>query len=111
MIHNELRRKTQNYLLRKGKNSEKRVEPRLVKGVKLRGGNAVKFFSKADTGWMDRWVLFKGLIFFCECKTQGKVPDPVQVSKREWLEENGFQVFVVDTQEKVDGFLKMLDML
>lgn len=92
------------------KNSEKRLEKRLFSEVQRRRGNAVKFFSGVDTGWPDRWVLLPGgRIYFIELKTEGETPDPIQVSKHKWLEKSGFQILVIDTDEKLNSFLNRID--
>lgn len=111
LIHNELKRILEKQLLRKPEFSEKWLEKYLVKEIAKRGGEAVKFFSAIDTGWMDRWILFKGHLFLCEMKSRNKKLEPRQRLKRRWAERKGFSVYRLHTKELVDEFLKTIDLL
>lgn len=95
---------------KQGRNLEKVLEKRLFEEVKKRNGRARKFFSAVSTGWPDRDILLPGNRYYpVELKTEGKTPTPLQKSRHRWLTENGFKIFVIDTHDKLDEFLNMID--
>lgn len=88
---------------------EKLLEARLVKEVKRRGGEAVKWISPAQGGLPDRIVLIPGgCVRFVETKTTGKKLDPLQRIWREKLEKMGFEYHVIDSNEALINFLEKL---
>ena len=85
---------------------EKTIETQLVKAVKRMGGRAVKFISPGFNGMPDRLVLLpEGRIAFVEVKAPGKKPRALQVARIEMLRDLGFQVFVLDSTEKIGEIL------
>lgn len=89
--------------------NEKLIEKKLREGVKKLKGEALKFFCMSFTGMPDRIVLMPGGRFwFVELKSTGKKPTPRQAVVHDWLRRLGFQVYVIDTQELLDGFLKLI---
>lgn len=89
--------------------NEKLIERNLRKGVKAKGGEALKLLSPYFTGLPDRIVLMpRGRIRFAEIKTTGKKLSPRQVIVIDWLRKMGFDVSVIDTEELLNEFLNEL---
>lgn len=86
---------------------EKQIENRLRKEVEKRGGLSIKFTSPAMAGVPDRLVVFpKSRLAFVELKAPGKGLRPLQLKRKTQLENLGLKVYVIDSYEKVDLFLK-----
>ncbi len=86
---------------------EKQIEQALVKAARKRGGVALKFVSPGMAGVPYRLVLFPGgRMAFVEVKAPGKKPRPLQLFRHEQLRRLGFRVYVVDSKEKIEGFLE-----
>jgi hypothetical protein len=89
--------------------NEKLIEQKLNKGVKDKGGLSIKFFSSWFTGMPDRIVLmYGGRIWFVEIKTTGKGLSARQKFVFALLEKMGFKVHVLDTEETLNKFLKLV---
>ena len=89
---------------------EKVLEARLRKAVEERGGMAVKLTSQLHRGLPDRLVLMPGgKAFFVEVKTTGKKPTKLQAAVHRILREQGFQVFVVDSEQTLQETLTRID--
>lgn len=89
---------------------EKELEKKFVETVKLIGGQAWKFTSPNMAGVPDRIVLLPGgKMFFAELKKPGEKLRPLQVKRKQQLEELGFQVEVIDSPEAIKTLtLKLL---
>ena len=75
--------------------------------MKKHGGLALKFISPGMAGVPDRIVLFpKGQIFFVELKAPGKKMRPLQLKRKEQLEQLGFKVYTLDSFEKIEEFIR-----
>lgn len=97
---------------------EAMVEAYLVERVEANGGTAEKFTSPARRNvpdrivcWPDRdWRLdFKPIpasACFVECKATGEEPTPAQLRDHNRRRAMGFRVYVVDSYESVDQFIK-----
>lgn len=96
---------------------EKEVEKYLVKRVEGCGGMAYKFTSPQRVNVPDRLVLvpaeivrfgvdYGGKSVFVECKAPGKEPTSGQLREHKRLTDMGFAVYVVDSYESVDHFMK-----
>jgi hypothetical protein len=92
---------------------ESDVEEYLVKEVEKRGGVAEKFSSPAKRSvpdrlvqWLDRGDWDVCSICFVECKKPGEPPAPAQARDHERRRGMGYRVYVVDSFEKVDLFIK-----
>lgn len=86
---------------------EKILERRLREEVKKMGGKAMKFVSPGNNGVPDRVVLFpNGKCCFVEVKSTGKKPTPIQSVVHKEFRALGFHVWVIDTKEGLDLFLK-----
>ncbi|MBU2249818.1 MAG: VRR-NUC domain-containing protein [Gammaproteobacteria bacterium] len=79
------------------------VESHLIKRVKQLGGKAYKWSSPSNRAVPDRLCcLPKAMLKLVECKAFGKTPTPLQAKVHKSLRELGYEVFVVDSKEKVD---------
>jgi hypothetical protein len=91
------------------KSIEKKLETNLFKLVKKLGGYALKFFCLSFTGMPDRIVLMPGgRIWFVEVKDTGKKPSPRQEFVIGWLRKLGFEVWIIDSEEKLNEFEKRI---
>lgn len=86
--------------------NEKLIERKLVSLVRTKGGLAIKFFCPSFTGLPDRIVLMpKGRVYFAELKTTGEKLRARQVIVKKQFEDLGFEVFVIDTELKLQEFI------
>jgi len=86
---------------------EKNIEAKLRRVVKNMGGIALKFTSPGMTGMPDRLVLLpEGKIYFVELKAPDMDLRPLQLKRKDQLEKLGFKVYVIDSYEKIDLFIK-----
>ena len=77
--------------------AEKKLEQKLVKAVKEKGGLCPKLVSPGTDGMPDRMVLLPGgRIIFIEVKAPGKKPRPLQELRHKQLRGLGFEVYVMD---------------
>lgn len=86
---------------------EKLIEEYFVREVKKAGGLALKVNSSSMRGLPDRMVLLpNGILFFAEMKATGKTARALQNFVHNKLKALGFEVYVVDSNEKVKEVLK-----
>jgi len=87
---------------------ESSVEDYLKREVEKVGGEVRKVQWPGRAHAPDRLVLFPRKRTNCmvELKAPGKEPRPGQVREHTRLRNAGFKVFVIDTKEQVDGFIK-----
>jgi hypothetical protein len=95
---------------------ESDVEAYLVAEVEKRGGVAEKFSSPAKRSVPDRLILWPGIkmslsvvgakVHFVECKAPGEMPTPAQLRDHKRRRDMGFHVWVVDSYESVDNYLR-----
>lgn len=86
---------------------EKAVEAYLRQRVKAAGGIALKLVCPGWTGVPDRLIVLPGgRVYFAETKDFGKKPRLKQQLMHERLRALGFQVFVPDSKDAVDGMLE-----
>ncbi len=86
---------------------EKQIEARLKREVKKVGGLALKFASPGNAGVPDRIVLLPyGKVVFVELKAPGKKLRPLQIKRKEQLEDLGFKVYIIDSYGKIDVFIQ-----
>ncbi len=79
---------------------EKDIERILVKGMRDKGGIAIKL-SGGLAGMPDRLLLFPGgHVVFVETKAPGKKPRMLQKIRHERLRSIGFPVLVCDSKEE-----------
>ena len=93
----------------KHRESEKLLEANLYRLVKQKGGHALKFASLTEIGYPDRLVLMpKGKAYWVELKSEKEKPRLIQQIRHEELKHLGFQVFVIDTTEKLNQFIETI---
>ena len=85
---------------------ERDVEQYLVRRVKQCGGLCWKWVSPGTAGVPDRIVIHPKGIFFVELKAPGEKPRQLQLFIHEQMRRCGASVFVLDTYEAVDEWIK-----
>lgn len=86
--------------------AEKKLEQKLVKAVKEKGGLCPKLVSPGTDGMPDRMVLLPGgRIIFIEVKAPGKKPRPLQELRHRQLRKLGFMVSVLDNAGQIPKIL------
>lgn len=85
---------------------ENEIEEALCKAVKKIGGLCLKFVSPGYDGVPDRIILIAyGKMAFVEVKAPGEKPRPLQVHVIEKIKSLGFNVFVLDSKDKIGGII------
>lgn len=88
---------------------ESRIEAHLRAEVERAGGRCQKFTSPGRRSVTDRIVMMPvARIWFVETKATGKEPSAAQAREHKRLRDMGFQVFVIDSMELVDQFIRMI---
>ncbi|QGH20210.1 VRR-NUC domain-containing protein [Clostridium butyricum] len=86
---------------------ESKIEKSLKDRVQDMGGIALKFVSPGMAGVPDRIVLIpNGIVVFVELKAPGKTMRPLQLKRKSQLEHLGFSVYLIDSLQGVDSFVK-----
>ena len=89
--------------------SEKANEKLLNVEVKKLGGWSIKISSALISGLPDRLILLPGgHLYFVEMKSEGKKPSAIQKIIHRKLIRLGFEVWVIDTKEKVLNFIDIV---
>ena len=87
---------------------EKYLEQALKTAIENLGGICWKLVCPGVTGVPDRICLKSGRVVFAEVKAPGAKPRPIQNRRIKQLQDQGFQVFVVDS---VDGIAEVANAL
>jgi hypothetical protein len=83
---------------------ESTIEKRLVNKVRRQGGRCEKW---GVDGWPDRIVIWpRGQIDFVETKWPGGKLRPLQLKRAFDLQTLGCKVWVIDTPQAVDAYVK-----
>lgn len=86
---------------------ESKIEKSLKDKVQDMGGIALKFVSPGMAGVPDRIVLIpNGKAVFVELKAPGKTMRPIQLKRKSQLEYLGFKVYLIDSLQGVDSFVR-----
>ena len=86
---------------------ERDIEKSLITAVRKAGGLCLKFTSPGWAGAPDRMCLFfPGRVVFVELKRPGGKVRPLQARRAEQLRRLGFEVYVVDSREKIASLLQ-----
>lgn len=89
---------------------EKLLERKLVSECRKLGCKAIKFSSFYETGYPDRLILIPGgYAWWREIKTTGQKPSSMQKVKIKFLQDMGFDVGVIDSQESLDRTIRDLE--
>lgn len=85
---------------------EKDVEKMLVKGIENLKGKCYKWVSPNENGVPDRIILLpKGVIIFVELKDRYGRVSQVQKIQHRTIQSLGFQVYILNSKERVNEFL------
>lgn len=84
---------------------ESAIERALKNKIEKLGGRAFKFSSPGNNGVPDRIVLLNGQCYFVELKKPGEKLRPLQNVVRKRFKKLGFEVYVIDSLEKVGEFI------
>lgn len=85
---------------------EKDIERYLVKSIEKFGGKCYKWVSPNANGVPDRIVLLpKGIIIFVELKDYRGRVSQVQKIQHKIIQNLGFQVYILNSKERVKEFL------
>ena len=88
---------------------ERELEKMFTVKVRKTGGIALKLVSPGFDGMPDRLVLMPGgRVFFAELKRPGEKPRPLQIARHRMLTSFGFEVFVIDSIEKLDEVINAI---
>lgn len=88
---------------------EQQIEIKLRDAVKAKGGLALKFVSPGVVGVPDRLILAPdGQVYFVELKAPGKSLSLKQLKMATVLGRLGHKVWVIDSVEKIAGFVEGL---
>lgn len=85
---------------------ESKVEKYFKDEIKKTKGKAFKFLSPGNNGVPDRLVLIDSKCYFVELKRPGEKPRKLQKAVHKTFKKLGFEVYVIDTKEDVDRFIK-----
>jgi hypothetical protein len=89
--------------------SEKTTETFLNAEVKSLGGWSIKLSAAFISGMPDRLVLLPGgRIYFVEMKSESKKPSAIQKLVHRKLIRLGFEVWIIDTKERVLNFINII---
>ncbi len=87
--------------------TEKQLEMYFVKEMEKHKCIAWKFVSPGRAGVPDRIVILPfGTVIFVELKAPGKNLRPIQRLRFKELEEQCIDVWLIDSKEKIDKFIK-----
>lgn len=85
---------------------ESRLEHRLKREIKKRGGKALKFTSPGEAGMPDRLILLPGgRAVFVEMKAPRKALRSLQRKRAEELRAMGFSVYCLDSVAAIEKFI------
>ncbi len=88
--------------------NEKKIEQRLVKKIKEKGGLCLKWVSPSTTGVPDRLVFYNSRVIPVELKDpKGKLSARQELMIKE-LQARGVQTHVLSSEQQVDEFVEGL---
>jgi len=98
-----------NYNKVTNKDSEKYIEAKLAREIKKAKGLCIKLLPLMFTGLPDRLILLPGgVIHFIETKSLGDSPRKRQLFVHRQLASLGFIVLIIDSNQKLNDFLKKI---
>lgn len=93
------------------KMKESEIEKYLVKKVQGIKGLCMKWVSPGNSGVPDRIVIFDRGVYFIELKRPGERPRALQVETIRRLQMQDMIVFVIDSKQRVDEFIKLISQI
>ena len=87
---------------------ENKIEKYFRDEIEKINGKALKFYSPGNNGVPDRIVLLNGKCYFVELKKPGAKPRKLQKAVMKTFNKLGFKVYVIDSIEKVDLFIRQI---
>lgn len=86
---------------------EREFEKKCIADVEVRGGLMWKWVSPGQNGVPDRIIFWPGgVVHFVELKKPGKRAEPYQAIVHGWLRDRGTKVWVVNTPELWNAYLR-----
>lgn len=87
---------------------ENDVENYLIRQIEKLGGLCYKWTAPSVKGVPDRIVLIRGQCIFVELKAPDKKARKLQLYRHKQIQEQGFEVKVLDSKDKVREWVKDL---
>jgi len=86
---------------------ERDIETYLKKAVEAAGGENRRVKWLGRNGAPDDVVFLNG-VHFVECKATGKIPEPHQAREHNRMRKHGIAVWILDSFESIDMFIKVV---
>jgi len=84
---------------------ENKIERYLKDEIEKINGKTFKFSSPGNNGVPDRIILHQGNTYFVELKKPGEKLRPLQKAVKKRFNKLGFNVYVLDSIDSVNGFI------
>lgn len=89
---------------------ERKIEEKLRKAVRQKGGICWKFVSPGNAGVPDRIILMqKGKVAFVELKATGETMRALQKKRKRQLQSLGIKVFCLDSVEDIPKVISEIE--
>lgn len=89
---------------------ERKIEEKLRKAVRQKGGICWKFVSPGNAGVPDRIILMqKGKFAFVELKAPGETMRALQEKRKRQLQSLGIKVFCLDSVEDIPKVISEIE--
>ena len=89
---------------------ERKIEEKLRKAVRQKGGLCWKFVSPGNAGVPDRIILMqKGRFAFVELKATGETMRALQEKRKRQLQSLGIKVFCLDSVEDIPKVISEIE--
>lgn len=89
---------------------ERKIEEKLRKAVRQKGGLCWKFVSPGNAGVPDRIILMqKGKFAFVELKAPGETMRSLQEKRKRQLQSLGIKVFCLDSVEDIPKMISEIE--
>lgn len=89
---------------------ERKIEEKLRKAVRQKGGLCWKFVSPGNAGVPDRIILMqKGKVAFVELKATGETMRSLQEKRKRQLQSLGIKVFCLDSVEDIPKVIQEIE--
>ena len=89
---------------------ERKIEEKLRKAVRQKGGLCWKFVSPGNAGVPDRIILMQnGKVAFVELKATGETMRSLQEKRKRQLQSLGIKVFCLDSVEDIPKVIQEIE--